>query len=222
MKRFIVLAIAISFSSLNFAQEKAIQPESIFAIVTHKAGMLSGLGHDHFIHAGNYQAKAMLDESDLSSFRFEMSFSVEDLVVDDASQKQKWFPQIKSAAVLDEEFSEVSDKNRRKITKSMLGKKQLNAKKFPQIKAWVEGVKEKKGQVGEIETNVEITLKMEIKQQQKTYTMPAKLSFESGTLQILAIGPMKFTDFGIEPFSAMLGSVANDNRFHIFVNLVAK
>jgi hypothetical protein len=216
--RFMVVLMPIAC----FAGDLEILPESFFSVVTHKAGLLSGLGHNHLVFAKSYTAKASLEENNLASFRLEMTVPVANLVVDDPSTNTAWFPQLQKAQILEDAFSEVSEKNRKKIHESMVGNKQLQEKKFPEIRAWVESLNPKMGTIGDIETNQELTFKFEIRGVQRSYQVPAAVSFENGQLKILAIAPLKFSDFGMEPYSAMLGSVANDDRFHIFVSLIAK
>ena len=35
-------------------------------------------------------------------------------------------------------------------------------------------------------------------------------------------GEFRFKEFGIEPYSTMLGAIRNDDRFHLYVNTVAR
>lgn len=221
MKLRALLIGIIMGSCFCWASNLSISADSLFAVVTHKAGLLSSLGHDHFIHAGVIDASATMNDQDLSSFRFEMSLKVKDLVADDPQMKETWLPSLKQAAVLEEDFEKLEAKQRKTITKRMLGKKQLNADAFPLIKAWVEGVKEKQTKIGDWEATHELRLKMEIHGVQQTFDVPAAIAMDQQTLSIRAIAPMKFTDFDIKPFSAMLGSLANENRFHIFVDFKA-
>jgi hypothetical protein len=36
-----------------------------------------------------------------------------------------------------------------------------------------------------------------------------------------ALGELRFTEFGIEPYTAALGAVKNADQFHLWVDLVA-
>ena len=205
-----------------FPGELSVQPESVFAVVTHKSGMLSSLGHNHFIYAGAYEASLTMTEADITSLKFQFTTPVDMLKVDDPAVAKKWYPTLENAAVLDEAFSVVSEKDRGKITKSMLSKKQLHGEKFPVIKASIDSVHEKSNTVGQLETTHILNLKLDIRDASQTISVPAAVTVENGTLHIRAVAALKFSDFGIKPFSAMLGSVANDNQFHLFVDLVAR
>lgn len=205
-----------------FSGELQIQPESTFAVITHKAGLLSSLGHNHFIYAGDYDGSLMIEGEDPQSLKFQFSVPVAALMVDDPAAAKKWYPELEKAAVVDEAFSEVSEKDRGKITKSMLSKKQLHGDKFPTIEASIDAVKEKSGKVGDLETTHVLTLKLKIRDASQTIPVPAAVKIEDGTWHIRAVAAMKFSDFNIKPFSAMLGSVANDDQFHLFVDMIAK
>jgi len=202
--------------------ELSVQPESIFAIVTHKAGLLSSLGHNHLVFAGQYEANLTMEDNDPTSIKLKFSTPVAELKIDDPKANETWYPHLEAAGILDEAFSDVSEKNRKKMTKSMLSKKQLNVNKFPKIEASIDAVREKSDTVGKLETTHVLTLKLVIRDVSRTISVPAAITIDNGTLSIRAVAEMKFTDFGIEPYSAMLGSVANDDQIHIFVDLVAR
>jgi len=48
----------------------------------------------------------------------------------------------------------------------------------------------------------------------------ARLDEEDGAWRFEALGALLFSDYGIEPYSAFLGAVKNQDRFHVLVSLV--
>ena len=52
---------------------------------------------------------------------------------------------------------------------------------------------------------------------------PARVryTYREGKLEVEALGEFFFTDFGIKPYSAMLGAVRNRDRFHVYLLLTA-
>ena len=51
--------------------------------LVYKAGALARLGHNHTIAAGDLTGNVAVDKGDLGASRFELEFSVANLVVDD-------------------------------------------------------------------------------------------------------------------------------------------
>ena len=204
------------------AEEIEIRPaESILAIVTHKGGFAASQAHNHLVTAGGYRAKLDFDAASPLETRFELDFATADLAVDRWDLEQAWYPRLKQLGILDQAFSEVADKDRRKIRKSMLGDDQLDAAKFPRISARVTAVEEQAATHGKVTFPflAQLTLMVHGKSVEK----PVAVRFHSadGVLSVEAVGTFRFSDFGIEPFSAFFGAVRNEDEFHVYLNLKA-
>ncbi len=204
-------------SIFGLAEELPLKESSIFAVVTHKGGLLKGAAHNHFVYAGEYHVRLDVDLDDPSSLEFEITLPSEGLVVDDAAVSAEWFPRLQAHGVLEEAFSEISEGNREKIRKSMLGKSQLNAKKHENISAKVLKV----APMVHDDFNYELTLAVTILGKTVEKPVFAKIEAVDGVLKLEAVGVLKFTDFGIKPYSAMLGSVSNKDEFHVYVFIEA-
>ncbi len=203
-------------------QELTVDDGSILAVITHKGGVAKGLAHNHFIYAGKYDLELQASESEPEKMVFELSLPVEKLVVDEYKTAKKYYPRLEATQILDEAFSEQSDKNRAKVKKAMLGKKQLNAKKHATIKASLTGIKAKSTTLGGESFSHELAVTITILGVPVKTELAANLSWQDGAFHLEAIGDVKFSDFGMDPYSAMLGAVSNQDRFHIYVNLVAR
>lgn len=194
---------------------------SIFAIVTHKSGSFAWLSHNHLIYAEDYDAELTIDGNDLSTVAFRIEFPAKNLVVSDAEGHKRWNPSVLEAGLLDKPLEKTSPKNRQKIRENMLSKKQLDAEQFPKIAAALTKVREDKAEEpGHTHTHlaaIEITLHG----QTLTRDFPAKIALEEGTLHIEVTASCNFTDFGIEPYSALGGLIKNRDHFDVYVNLTA-
>jgi hypothetical protein len=204
------------------ADEYRILPDqSVFAIVTHKAGFAAGKAHNHVIAASNYKAHFELHESNLLASRFQLEFATEDLVVDSAEHQQEWYPRLEALEILDEPFKEVSEKDRAKIRETMLSKKQLDAGAFPEISAHVEEVLAESSTVGHVDLPYRVTLRFKVHGQEVLAPVAARYERDGDTVRVEAVGVFRFEDFGIKPYSAFLGAVKNQNEFHLYVALTA-
>lgn len=204
------------------AAELAIDREaSLFAIVTHKGGFAAGLGHDHLVVAEGYRARLEFDPADPLGTSFEFEAEVEKLVVDRGDLQQRWYPRLAELAVLDEPFGEVSDKDRRKIREAMLSGKQLDAAHQTRVFARLVGIEEGAAQIGEAAFTHRARLEIEVHGVEIERPVAARYRLADGRLAIDALAELRFTDFGIEPYSAALGAVKNLDDFHLFVHLEA-
>jgi hypothetical protein len=46
-------------------------------------------------------------------------------------------------------------------------------------------------------------------------------SQDDENLELQIVKAFRFSDFGIEPYAALLGAIRNDDVFHVFVHVVA-
>ena len=221
----IMFSLVVGFTSAASAATQNYNialSESVFAVVTHKAGVGSALAHDHFIYPSQYKSDISVDPAHPEQARFRMQFPVTALVVDDPQAKTRWFPEIKAAGILDHPFPEVSEKDRAKIREHMLDEGQLDAQRFPEISAELKSITEKKSDTGGKGLGYEVSVALTA--HGKTVERPFLVNIEQtgDTARVKGFGSFKFTDFGIKPFSAFLGAVRNQDLFHVFVDMKAK
>ncbi len=199
-----------------------IPSESVFAVVTHKTGIAAGLAHNHFVFPGRYTAEASVDQAHLEQAHFRLQFQTTDLVADGSAEKNRWFPGVKADGILDDPFPEISEKDRGKIRESMLGKDQLDARRFPEIVAELKRISQKSATAGSKSFAYEAIVALTV--HGTTVERPFLLNIQQtgDTARIEGVGSFTFTAFGIKPFSGFLGAVRNEDVFHVFVDMKAK
>ena len=195
-----------------------VPDESIVAIVTHKAGFASGLAHDHLIAASDYEARLKFDPASPTSTRFEFRAKAEALLADDPDLQKKWYPRLETLEILSEPFAKVSDKNRAKIHGSMLGKKQLDAERFPEISGSISKVVDAE----DPDFPYLVTITLDVHGQRVQREIRGRYEQTENGVDLEAVGEFRFTDFGIKPFSAFLGAVKNRDNLHLYVRLRAR
>lgn len=199
-----------------------IAEDSIFAVVTHKAGLGARLAHNHLIAAAGYEATLAFDPDQPGEASFTLTTPAADLVVDDKKLQERWYPHLEALGILDQPFGDVDDKDRGKIREAMLGKGQLDAESSKQLTAEITAVSEEAQTLGETKFPHTVTLALEVQGKKVEKNVAARHKVEDGILTIEAAGTFAFTDFGIEPYSAFLGAVKNEDVFHLYVHLAAK
>ena len=107
--------------------------DSVFSVITHKAGVASGLAHNHFVVAGQPSLVLDFDPHEPMSTSFRLEAALENLIVDGPGRHERWSDRLQQLSILDEGPKELSVKNRAKIREAMLGRRQLDVATFPTL-----------------------------------------------------------------------------------------
>jgi polyisoprenoid-binding protein YceI len=214
----LALALVAAVSTAAGAAEYRIDDaQSIFAILTHKAGIGSSLAHDHLIVAPKPAVRLDFDPASPETAKLDFSLPVSTLEIDAPEPRAAWKGRFKELGIQSGELPPVSESDRKKVREAMLGEGQLNAAKFPEIRAELLALERGKGE-GKAIVKLRITIRGKSVERQ----LPATWSEKDGTLTADVVGELRFTEFGIEPYSTLLGAIRNDDLIHLFVHAVAR
>lgn len=202
--------------------------QSVFAVVTHKAGIAARMAHNHLIAPKTYTCEITSPTGNVDDLAFSLHFPVTELVPDNAELQKQWYPAIKAAGILDAPFSELSESDRASIGEHMLDKGQLDADQYPEIKAElvtiqpVSSVPSVEPTAGEKTFAQAATIRFTVHGKTIERAVPANVDIENGTLNVEAEGRFRFTEFGFEPYSAFFGTVRNQDEFDVYVRIQAQ
>lgn len=226
------------FSSILFSacagsayaeKSQVVIAKSSLAVVTDKEGVASGLAHRHIVVAREWTASLNLignpDGVKASVLPWiggsaEIEIPVKKLLADDAAGAEP----IKNLLIEHGIWSATNDhlepSNQAKVTENMLDESQLNSEAFPKISG--------SGSFDACQNTapgVEICkLKLSVTIRGKTITKQIDLTLNldpSGTTANF-MTPIKFTEFGITPYSAMLGAIRVSDQFRLAGSLRAE
>ena len=202
-----------------------VDPErSAFVVLTHPDGIASGLAHPHVIVAVAPSTALEFDPAHPEATHFAFKVPVLALELDSPKSRTDLAPRLREVGSLTETLKEISESTREKIRRDMLDANQLFAERFPEIRATLVGlaVELPAGQAlaGEFEAKAKVKIEIRGASVEKELAVHGKLA--DGRLEARMLGELAFTEFGIKPYSAVLGTVRNADRFHLFVDLVAK
>jgi len=220
--RTLAAALLLLLPTSAFAIDYSIeQGSAAFLIVTKKEGVASGFAHDHLIAAHQFSAMIQAPEGKPEAGSFKLTTQAKNLVVDAPEDQKKHFPRLQELGVQKTAFSALSESDRAEIRKNMLAEGQLNASEFPAIEAQVVSLARKplsfQGRAFTHTAEVRIT----VKGKAVTKKLPANVSVSGKELKVEVVGPYTFSEFGISPYSAMLGAVRNADGFHLYVSFTA-
>lgn len=206
-------------STLEAAQYKPTS-ECVFAIMTQKRGLASGLAHNHFVSHDLQDTIIDADPEHPTKARFFSTFKVDNLVFDDFEQINRWASKIKDYEGFSKEFTKVSPEDSAEIKTHALAENQLNAAKYPigkiELKSLVQG-----SPAGFRDFRDTAVADMTISGKTSEIVMAINFSFEESALKFEGFAKAKFSQFGIEPYSAFLGAVGNKDEFFMYTNCKA-
>lgn len=194
---------------------------SVFAVLTHKAGIAAGLAHDHLIVAAAPTVALEFDRERPEATKFTFVVAVETLDVDAPAARAAWKGRLHEIGIHSGELPPVPDSDRRKVRAAMLGESQLDAAKFPEIRAEVLALERGSSGAAGGGSGGYLTLRLTIRGRTLERRVQATWAEKDGILEAETAAELHFRDFGIEPYSTMLGAIRNDDLLHLFVHVVA-
>ena len=197
-------------------------PRVLLAVLTHRGGFASGLAHDHLIAAPPGAARWQFSGPTDDQARFSLELPVEELLFDDPQQRAACSERLLELGLVEDSLDRIADKSRAKIRKAALGRKQLDAATHPTLRAELKGLPRSDARrFGEIEFGHAAQLELEVHGVRVERPVALRFSGAGDDAQLEAVGEFSFSEFGIKPYSAALGAVKNQDRFHVYVRLPA-
>ncbi len=172
----------------------------------YRAGAAARLGHNHVISMTEFDGSVSLG-SDLAAARWDLSFRVDSLRIDDPELRARY----------GEDFESVpSEDDKAGTRRNMLTDRVLNGEVFPEIRLSGTGV------VGSLE-QAELPLSIEILGRTIEQSFPATITIAADSLTVQGEHRLTHEDLGLEPFSAFGGimAVGNDIDFTYRIHAVA-
>lgn len=160
----------------------------------------AGMSHDHVMVARSWSGTVTWHPTDASQCAIDISLPVSKLNVDPPSMRR---------AVGYE--GELSDSQRESVKKNMLASSQLNGSAHPNITF-------KSTSCSGTSGSVQVTGDLTIRGRSKRVTTTLKVSLDGG-FSANGTFKAKHTDFGFEPYSAMMGALKNQNQMTFTVRL---
>lgn len=164
----------------------------------------SGLSHDHAIASTTHSGSVTWTVGDPAACKLEITVPVAGLDPDpDALRSKVGLPGVIEASA------------RAEIKEHMLDTEQLNAKAFPNI-TFASTACSGSGEA------ITVAGKLSIRGKTKDVSVKMKVKADASGFSASGSLPIKATDFGFQPFSALLGALKNKNDMTLVVNLVGK
>ena len=161
----------------------------------------AGMSHDHVIAATAWSGTVRWDGYDPSACAIELVLPVAKLDPDAPALRKRFDLE-----------GELSDSQRASVKKNMLAKDQLDADRYPEISFKSTSCAAK----GEA---VEVRGTLNIHGQAKAVSASMQISVDGGSFRAKGSFKAKGTDFGIDPFTAMMGALKNQDQLRFTLDL---
>jgi polyisoprenoid-binding protein YceI len=178
--------------------------KSSFVVLVFKAGAASGLAHDHVVRATAMSGTVVADAANLATAKVDVTVQTKGLVNDETKMRK--------AHGLE---GELPEKDRKTILENMQNADQLDVAKFPTITFVSTSVVPGAG--GKATVNGTLT----IKGKSQPIAFPATIAMKGKTVDGKGTMKLKFSQFGIEPYSAFFGAVRNQDDITLKIHFVA-
>lgn len=167
----------------------------------------SGFAHDHVMRADNFLGRVDYNEDDLSACSIAFTLPVTELRVDEAGMRD-----------LVGYGDEISQGDRTEIRGNMLASDQLNANSYSTIDFESTSCAGDAGDEGILIVEGGLT----IRGRTANVSIPVRFEINDGQFYAQASFDMNHSEFGMEPYSAFLGSVRNDDPLRFTLDVVGE
>lgn len=197
-----VLALVVAGSAA--AETFAVDPKKSELVVrTFKAGVAKGLAHDHLVVARDVEGELSWDPKAPEATKVSVTVKVASLLADDPAMRRRFRVE-----------GELSEKDRQKVTASMLDEGQLDAARFPTIAFESTGAEQRA-------EGLVVSGRFTMHGVTKPLSLPVKISSRDGAVVGVTSFKLLTSDYGIKPYSAALGTVKNQDQVELVIRLVA-
>jgi polyisoprenoid-binding protein YceI len=182
--------------------------ESLLTILAFRGGALAKAGHNHVIASHDMSGTLYVPE-DQSRSTFEVRVPVAQLTIDEPELRGKEGPDFPT---------EVPDSAKEGTRRNMLSEALLNGAQYPDITLVSQHIETPTAAATPVRADVQVT----IRGQAHTLSVPVIYSFEDSRLIVSGELPIKQTDLGLTPFSAMLGALQVQDELRVRFRIVAR
>ena len=191
-----------------------VPQESLLTILVYRGGALASAGHNHVI-ASHDLSGAIFIPSEILQSSFEVHIPVAALTVDEAPLRAQQpgtdFP------------PDVSEGAKEGTRRNMLSEALLDAQHNPEIvlrSLRLEPAAGAAAESGAVLAQVQST----VRGQERTFTVPVRYrrGEHDGTFEVSGDSPLRQSELGLTPFSAMLGALQVQDEMRVSFHIVAR
>jgi polyisoprenoid-binding protein YceI len=183
-----------------------IVPErSLLTVLVYRGGALARAGHNHVIASHNLIGTARVGDK-VEQSAFELRIPVESLTVDEPQLRSKEGPELPP---------EVPGSAKQGTRANMLGEALLNAQSYPEILLRSESI-------AHTANGLRAKVQVFVRDQPRALEVPLRYELRGSELMASGELPLKQTDLGLTPFSALMGALQVRDEMQVRFHVVAR
>jgi polyisoprenoid-binding protein YceI len=185
---------------------------SLLTILVYRGGALASAGHNHVI-ASHALRGTVYVAPQVTAGSFEVHFDVATLTVDE--------PALRAQLASPDFAADVPESAREGTRHNMLGEALLDAAHNPEIVLRAVRVEKPTAGAADADTllaRVQSTVRGEV----RTLAVPVRYQLGNGELTVTGEFPLRQSELGLTPFSALLGALQVQDEMHVRLRIVAR
>jgi hypothetical protein len=184
--------------------------QSLLTLLVYRGGTLSSAGHNHVIASHDLTGTFYVPPDPLAA-SFEVHVPVASLTVDE--------PQLRAAESAADFPPEVSQGAREGTRRNMLGPALLDAGDYGEVMLWSAHLQSASpAQAGELVAGIAA----QVRGEWHTVRIPLHYELAAGRLTVTGEAPLRQSELGLTPFTALMGALAVQDEMRLKVRLVAR
>jgi len=188
------------------ARELHVIPgQSLLQVFVFRGGKMARLGHNHVVAARKLAGSVYLAKDPLQT-RFDISFGVADLTIDEPGLREKAGADF---------ASEVPQSARDGTRKNMLSEPLLDGERFPDVRLRAIDVIAK-------DDGYDVGVEVTIKGQAHVLRVPMHVEQGDGSVHATGEFPLRQSELGLTPFTVMMGALAVLDDTKVSFDIVAE
>jgi polyisoprenoid-binding protein YceI len=185
-----------------------VASESLVSIVVYRAGALASVGHNHVIASHDLSGTIYVSAQPLHS-SFELHLPVDTLTVDEA--------QLRAEEASADFPPDVTESAKEGTRRNMLGEALLDVVRSQEILLESQSLESAAGDHAVL-AHVRSTVRGNV----RSLAVPVNYRLDKGIITLTGDFPLRQSDLGLTPFSAMLGALQVQDEMRIRVHIVAR
>lgn len=184
-----------------------VTSESLLTILAFRGGALAKAGHNHVIASHDVSGTFYVPDDVLRS-SFELHVPVAQLTIDEPGLRAQEGPEFPA---------EVPESAKEGTRRNMLSEALLNGAQYPELTSI-----SRKIAPGAMGSSVQADVQITVRGQSHLISVPVAYSLSGGELVASGDVPVKQSDLGLTPFSAMLGALQVQDELRVRFRIVAR
>ncbi len=188
--------------------------QSLLTILAFRGGTLAKAGHNHVIASHDLTGTFYVPDDVLRS-TFEIHMPVAELTIDEPALRAREGPEFPA---------EVPDSAREGTRRNMLSEALLDGARYPEITLESQRITSSSAPAGSVPDPLAVQADMQItvRGQAHAVSVPVTYTLSGGELTAWGDLPIKQTELGLTPFSAMLGALQVQDELRVRFRIVAR